>query len=49
MIRIFTDIMMSLWGVLGIVFVGLLLYGVLTGTDPRDIGINHRTEKIQER
>lgn len=49
MIRIFTDIMMSLWGVLGIVFVGLLLYGLVTGTDPRDVGTSHRTEKIQER
>lgn len=49
MIKIFASIMGSLWGILGIVFVGLLLYGLVTGTDPRDIGTSHRTEKIQER
>ena len=49
MIRIFTDIMTSLWGVLGIVFVGLLLYGVLTGTDPRSIGKDHRSDMIAVR
>jgi hypothetical protein len=48
-IKIFASIMGSLWGILGIVFVGLLLYGLVTGTDPRDIGTSHRTEKIQER
>jgi hypothetical protein len=48
-IKIFASIMGSLWGILGIVFVGLLLYGLVTGTDPRDIGTSHRTEKIQGR
>lgn len=49
MIKLFADVAMSVWGVLGIVFAGLLLYGLVTGTDPRDIGTSHRAEKIQER
>ena len=49
MIKILSDMMGSLWGVLGIVFAGLLIYGLVTGTDPRSIGKDHRSDMIAVR
>jgi len=50
MLQIITSVMSSLWGVLGLVFAGLLIYGLVTGTDPRDVGTSHRApEALQLR